>query len=115
MKLPFAGCVLKEYPAGSITQYFAENPALYAQFNLKGHNGVDLVAPHGTPMVAVEDGIIVDVNDNPAGFGKNVKILAGKNLWVYGHCDVITVKVGDTVKAGEVIATMGNTGFTVSV
>lgn len=114
MKVPFAGCIFKEYPTGSITQYFGENPTLYARFDLKGHNGIDLVAPHGTRMDAVEDGEIVDVNDNPAGFGKNVKLLAGKNLWVYGHCDTIIVKVGDTVKAGDQIATMGNTGFVVS-
>ncbi len=120
MKLPFEGCVLKEYPAGSITQYFGENPSLYAKMNMKGHNGIDLVAEHGTLMLAVEAGKVINVKDDPAGYGKHVRLISsrsynGLNLeWTYGHCDDILVEVGMSVKEGEPIATMGNTGFVVS-
>lgn len=120
MKLPFAKCVLKAQPTGSITQYFAENPALYSRFGLKGHSGIDLVAPHGTPMVAVESGTVINVKNDPEGYGKHVRILSTKSYnglyreWTYGHCNTISVKVGDKVKEGDVIATMGNTGFVVS-
>ena len=120
MKLPFAGCVLKEYPAGSITQFFGENPTLYARMNMKGHNGVVLVAEHGTLMLAVEKGKIVEVKNDPNGYGKHVRFITsrsynGLNLeWTYGHCDDILVEVGMPVEEGEPIATMGNTGFVVS-
>lgn len=120
MKLPFEGCVLKEYPAGSITQYFGENPSLYAKMNMKGHNGIDLVAEHGTLMLAVEAGKIVEVKNDPNGYGKHVRFITSKSYnglcreWTYGHCDDILVEVGMSVKEGEPIATMGNTGFVVS-
>lgn len=115
MKVPFTGCVLKEYPAGSITQYFAENPELYKRFDMKGHNGIDLVAKHGTPLVAVESGTVVEVKNTPEGYGKHLRLITKKgNEWTYGHCDEIFVKIGDEVAEGQDIATMGNTGFVVS-
>ena len=86
-----------------------------------GHNGIDIVAPHGTPMEAVEDGRVVQVKSSPDGHGKHVRIVSRRadsdgfnHLWVYGHCDTILVEVGDRVRQGDVIATMGNTGFVVS-
>ncbi len=118
MKAPFKGCLFKEYPKGSITQLFGENPELYSSLKMDGHNGIDLVAPHGTPMVAVEDGTVVDVKLSEDGYGRHVRILSDKKdkggayrCWVYGHCDRITARVGDKVLAGDSIATMGNTGF----
>lgn len=112
MRLPFDGCVLRKYPYGSVTQWFGENKALYALFGMTGgHNGIDLVAKKGTPLLAVEDGIILEVKDDPKGFGKHVRFLSIDREWTYGHCDTITVKVGQFVKEGTAIATMGNTGF----
>lgn len=120
MKLPFEGCALKEYPAGSITQLFGENPDLYAKMGMKGHNGVDLVAEHGTLLLAVEKGKVVEVKNDPNGYGKHLRFITDKSFnglcreWTYGHCDDILVEVGMSVKEGEPIATMGNTGFVVS-
>lgn len=120
MKLPFQNCSLKEYPAGSVTQFFGENPSLYARMSLNGHNGVDIVAEHGTPLLAVEDGKVLEVKDSPEGYGKHVRFISTKSQnglyreWTYGHCDTISVKIGDKVFEGDEIATMGNTGFVVS-
>lgn len=118
MKPPIDNFSLLSHPAGPVTQYFGENPRLYARFGLNGHNGIDLVAPHGSPLYAVEDAEVVSINNDPSGFGRNVRILSfGKGtcrLWTYGHCHTIGVKVGDQVKAGQQIATMGNTGFVIS-
>ena len=120
MKLPFKGCTLREYPTGVITQLFGGNHNLYIKFGMNGHNGVDLVAPHGTPLLAVEDARVVVVKDDPSGFGKHVRLRSTKKYagayheWTYGHCDAINVKEGAIVEAGDQIATMGNTGFVVS-
>lgn len=120
MKPPIKNFKLDKYPNGDVTQWFDENSELYARFGLDGHNGIDIVAPHGTPMYAVEDGTVVNVKLTADGFGKHIQFVSDKEVdgaslvWVYGHCSAIHVKVGDKVKAGEHIADMGNTGFVVS-
>jgi murein DD-endopeptidase MepM/ murein hydrolase activator NlpD len=106
-------------PKGSITQYFGENPALYKRFDLAGHNGIDCVAPHGTPMYAVQSGTVMEMKDTPDAFGKHLRFITASkngvcNQWTYAHCDKIFVKQGDKIKEGDLIAHMGNTGFVVS-
>jgi len=109
------------FPKGDVTQIFGVNKALYAFLGLIGHNGVDYVRPHGEPMYAVEDGIVLEVNNHPGGFGRHVRFLSNtkdargyQREWTYGHCHTIFVEIGDVVTAGQKIATMGNTGFVVS-
>jgi murein DD-endopeptidase MepM/ murein hydrolase activator NlpD len=119
MKKPFTGCVYKASPEGSVTQWFGENPKLYAHMNMKGHNGIDLVAPWDTPLLAVEDGTVVAVKREPGGYGRHVRFVTTPkngvcNEWVYGHCEQLFVEVGDKITTGQKIATMGNTGFVVS-
>lgn len=105
---------------GDVTQWFGENPALYARFDIKGHNGIDLVRPHGEPLYAIEDGIVVDAKNDPNGYGMHVRIVSDANTngrhreWTYGHNSKNYVKIGDKVKGGQHIADMGNTGFVVS-
>jgi murein DD-endopeptidase MepM/ murein hydrolase activator NlpD len=118
MKPPIDNFKLTSYPDGQTTQFFGENPVLYGRFGLKGHNGIDLVAPHGSPLYAVEDATVVAVKNDPAGFGKHIRIIShGTGTcreWTYGHCATIDVAVNDKVVAGQKIGTMGNTGFVVS-
>jgi len=118
---PVKGYKQALYPTGDITQWFAENPSLYAYMDMKGHNGIDIVRPHGADMFAVEDGIVIEVNDNPKGYGRHVRFLSNApdndgyyHEWTYGHCNTIFVNIGDEVLGGQKIATMGNTGFVVS-
>lgn len=120
MRNPVSGYKQELYPKGDISQWFAENPDLYAFMGLKGHNGIDIVRAHGTPMYAVEDGTILEVNDDPKGFGKHIRLISDKSTlnayreWTYGHCSATFVTVGQKVTAGQVVANMGNTGFCVS-
>ncbi len=79
----------------------------------RNHNGVDISAPIGTPIVAAEGGKVVKAG--PArGFGNWVVIDHGNGLTtVYGHMYArgIHVDVGDEVKRGQQIAEVGNAGW----
>lgn len=121
MKSPVRALKLAYSPAGDITQYFGENPQLYARFNMKGHNGIDVVRPHGEIMFAIEDGEVVEAKDTPEGYGIHLRFISDAKdeqgryrEWTYGHNWKNLVKQGDKVKAGQAIALMGNTGFVVS-
>lgn len=113
--LPFKGCIPLDYPNGSVTQWFGENVLLYKPYNLDGHNGIDLVSQWGTPLLAVDDGKIVDRKDDEGGYGKHIRLLSTSNVeWTYGHLSSIIASIGQEVKAGDVIGLMGNTGHVVS-
>jgi murein DD-endopeptidase MepM/ murein hydrolase activator NlpD len=122
MKPPIKDFALKIHPSGDITQWFGENPVLYmTAMGLKGHNGVDIVAPHGEPLYAVEDGIVLSVKNDATGFGKHLRFISKEknkdgyyHEWTYGHNSLNLVQQGEEVKAGQHIANMGNTGFVVS-
>jgi murein DD-endopeptidase MepM/ murein hydrolase activator NlpD len=74
------------------------------------HQGLDLVAPHGTKIVAPADGIVTRVG--PAGgFGQSVFIAHGYGIVTrYGHMSGFNVRTGQRVKRGEVIGFVGSTG-----
>lgn len=121
MKPPIKNLNLEYSPKGDMTQPFGVNAKLYSPLGLAGHNGIDLVRPHGTPMHAIEDGVVLSVKDDPSGFGKHLRIMSKKknekgyyHEWTYGHNHKNYVKVNDEVKAGQHICDMGNTGFVVS-
>ncbi|GAA4394034.1 hypothetical protein GCM10023147_25400 [Tsukamurella soli] len=74
------------------------------------HAGVDIAAPIGTPIVAVEDGTIISAGP-ASGFGLWVRLQAADGtITVYGHVNTMTVTVGQKVMAGDQIATIGNRG-----
>lgn len=74
------------------------------------HQGLDIVAPQGTRVVAPADGIVTRVG--PAGgFGLSLFISHGYGVVTrYGHLSSTAVKVGQRVRRGELIATTGSTG-----
>ena len=116
MKAPIKDFKDLPYPEGNLTQGFGENPKLYSErMGMLGHNGRDYVAPWGTPIFAVEGGLVADVKDTPEGYGKHLRILTDTgNEWTYGHASQNLVKIGDRVEEGQQIQLMGNTGFVVS-
>ena len=75
------------------------------------HNGLDIAAPKGTPVVASAAGTVVTAGWDK-GYGRLVEIDHGYGLLTrYGHNSGLNVDVGDWVEAGQVIATMGSTGI----
>ncbi|MBR4401648.1 MAG: M23 family metallopeptidase [Synergistes sp.] len=83
-------------------------------FKRGAHTGLDLLSPKGTPIYAVLDGVVEIVSDGGPGFrgyGKVILINHGGKLWtLYSHNTTNNVKVGQRVKQGEMIATVGMTG-----
>jgi murein DD-endopeptidase MepM/ murein hydrolase activator NlpD len=75
------------------------------------HQGVDLAAPHGTPVYAVHAGTVV-LSGWHAGYGYAVIIDHGDGTEsLYGHNSELLVSQGQEVTAGERIARVGNTGY----
>jgi len=88
--------------------------ALASGFGGRGgrhHNGIDILAPEGTPVLAAESGLVSYAGKGLRGFG-NAAVLdhGGGTKSLYGHLKEIHVKSGDAVEAGSVIGTVGRTG-----
>ncbi|MCT1452978.1 MULTISPECIES: M23 family metallopeptidase [unclassified Corynebacterium] len=75
------------------------------------HKGIDIANAVGTPIVAVEDGEVID--SGPAnGFGNWIRLRhEDGTVTVYGHMETLDVAVGEKVHAGQKIAGMGSRGF----
>jgi murein DD-endopeptidase MepM/ murein hydrolase activator NlpD len=77
----------------------------------RSHEGVDIFAPRGTPVLAASEGVVTKVGENRLG---------GKVVWVwnpsrgvrlyYAHLQDQLVRPGTLVSAGEPLGTVGNTG-----
>ena len=74
------------------------------------HNGVDMAAAKGTPIVAAYDGIVVDAGYN-GSMGNYVIMDHGTGLYtIYMHASKLYVSADDVVAGGETIAAVGSTG-----
>lgn len=77
------------------------------------HPGVDLRAPRGTKVVSLAEGVVIEVEKIWGGYGHYVRIAhQGTLSSLYAHLDEVSVKPGQKVVAGEVIGTVGMTGWT---
>ncbi|MBK5212641.1 MAG: M23 family metallopeptidase [Flavobacteriaceae bacterium] len=77
----------------------------------RSHEGIDIFADRGTPVIAITDGVIASVGDHGFG-GKQVWLrddLFGKRIY-YAHLDSIAVFEGEKLKIGDTIGFVGNTG-----
>jgi len=74
------------------------------------HEGVDFMAPEGTPIMASAGGIVVYAGFHPQ-YGNMVEIDHGNDIVTrYGHASKLLVKVGQVVRRGQEIAEVGSTG-----
>ena len=74
------------------------------------HNGVDMAAPGGSPILAAYDGEVVAATYN-ASMGNYVMIDHGDSLYtIYMHASALYVSKGDYVSKGQKIAAVGTTG-----
>jgi murein DD-endopeptidase MepM/ murein hydrolase activator NlpD len=76
------------------------------------HEGVDIGAAAGTPIVAANDGLVVYSDNGMTGYGNAVLIVhADASVTLYGHCSATFVVAGQRVARGEIIAAVGDTGL----
>ena len=74
------------------------------------HNGLDIVARIGSPIIAPADGVVSSVGKT-YGFGLTCAVNHGYGLkTIYAHLSKILVKKGQSITRGETIALMGNSG-----
>ena len=74
------------------------------------HQGIDIAAEMGTPIVATADGVVTAAGWN-GGYGNMVDVDHGGGIVTrYGHASALAVTVGQQVRRGEVIAYVGSTG-----
>jgi hypothetical protein len=85
--------------------------SIYGQRWGKQHEGIDLAAPVGTPVLAAKDGVVLYADNTVKGYG-NMVVLShdGDLLTAYAHTSVLLVHKGDHVRAGQMIARVGQTG-----
>ncbi len=77
---------------------------------IKHHDGIDISAPVGTPIVAPADGIVKTVRW-VRGYGLMIEIDHGYGVTTrYGHCSRAAVRQGQFVRRGQIIGYVGNTG-----
>ncbi|RIL07183.1 MAG: peptidase M23 [Proteobacteria bacterium] len=77
----------------------------------RAHQGIDIFAPRGTPVVASTEGIVWSTGESPRG-GRVVWLLGpGRQLHYYAHLDrVADLEPGRRIRAGDVVGWVGDTG-----
>jgi murein DD-endopeptidase MepM/ murein hydrolase activator NlpD len=76
-----------------------------------GNEGINIALPEGSPIKAAESGTVAYAGSEVKGYG-NLVLVRHDNGYVsaYAHNSEITVKRGDKVRRGQVIAKSGQTG-----
>jgi len=97
---------------GRLTTDFAEIRYINNEVSSSRHSGIDIAAPLGTEVHAPNNGKITLAANDLLSTGNTIVIDHGYGLFTsYYHLDAMNVKVEDEVKKGDVIGTVGTTGF----
>ena len=103
-----------------ISQYFGNTPFSTSNpqvYNNKGHPGVDIAAPIGTPIKAALSGVVLATGNTDLvrgcySYGKWVMILHSNGInTLYAHLSTIDVSKGQAVSTGQTIGLSGMTGY----
>jgi murein DD-endopeptidase MepM/ murein hydrolase activator NlpD len=97
-----------------ISSGFTTGSRYVAKFDTyhSSHMAIDYAAAAGTPIRAVGDGVVTSAGWNSGGYGYLMKIRHNSTYSTnYAHCSGFAVKTGTRVKQGQVVAYVGNTGF----
>ena len=99
------------YPVAGKKSFIGSYWGAVREGGKRKHEGIDIFARKGTPVVAVADGFVVEAGSTPRG-GKTVWLRSGNNdfYFYYAHLHQQFVKSGQYVKKGDHLGTVGNTG-----
>lgn len=93
-----------------ISTEFGEGRSINDAVTSYSHSGLDLAAPKGTPVHAVNNGIVV-LSRHFALTGNTIIVDHGQGLLSYYlHLDTLNVNLNDQVKTGDLMGTVGSTG-----
>jgi len=96
---------------GVLTSPFGERIDPINATETRVHYGMDIAATEGAPLSAMMAGTVTQVGFEETGYGHYVVVKTDKSHdYLYAHCSTVACKVGDEVKAGDIIACVGNTG-----
>lgn len=91
--------------------HFYKISSHYGPRGRKHHDGIDIPAPKGTPIIAADAGVVIYSGNGIRGYGNLIVISHGEEIFtVYAHNKKNFVSKGERVKRGEKIAEVGNTG-----
>ena len=77
----------------------------------RAHRGVDIAAPAGRPILAPAEGTVRFAGNKAGGYGYTVEIDHGYGyLTRFAHASRLTVRSGEKVQRGQLIALVGSTG-----
>jgi murein DD-endopeptidase MepM/ murein hydrolase activator NlpD len=75
------------------------------------HSGIDISAGYGNPIYSTAYGKVT-YSGYYSGYGYTVMVNHGNGIQtLYGHCSMLLVKEGETVKKGQLVAKIGSTGI----
>lgn len=95
---------------GPITSPFGYRRNPFGRWSREFHSGIDIGCDYGTPVMASADGVVTFAGWD-GYWGRKVVIDHGYGIVTfYAHNSRITVKNGEKVKKGEIIAYSGNSG-----
>ena len=97
--LPFVG----SFP---VLLQFGDRPDLFGQVShagipLRGHPGVDFALPEGTPVVAVQHGVVLEIREESQNYGRSVLLGHRWGQSFYAHLSEIRVQEGQQVGASQ--------------
>jgi M23/M37 family peptidase len=114
---PGAGSFLSESapvttPTGWPTQGYISSPYGLRFNGTEFHQGIDIAADTGTPIIATADGVVTTAGWTSSGYGNMVDIDHGGGIMTrYGHASAVAVTAGQQVRRGQIIAYVGSTGY----
>lgn len=108
-----SGGVSGEWSLPVDKKWYKQHPEWFSKPH-HDHPGADIPVPHGTPVYSISSGKIIAA-PNEGGYGEGVTIEYQDGIWFeYGHGidggSVSGAKQGDTVKPGQLIMHVNNTG-----
>ena len=74
------------------------------------HDGVDIAPPCGTPVRAAWTGVVLSARVE-GGWGNRIIVDSGTYKAAYNHLQTMAVAPGEVVQAGQIIASVGTTGY----